>query len=492
MTFGDRSQRMDTKGRRIGFWLGLISFIAMVLLPAPAELSQTGWYTLALLVLMVVWWVTEALPIGVTSFLPLVIAPIFGIAGLNEAAPPYAHPIIFLLLGGFMIGKSIERWNLHERIALGILSKMGTHPKAIIAGFMGTAAVLSMWISNTATVIMLVPIVLSLVATSTWEAKDKRAFTLAALLGTAWAASIGGLGTPVGTTPNLIIIGFLEDQGDNRWGFLRWMMWGIPTVLVMVPTAFFVLSKWGPKLAIKPDPAAQGFLDDKLAALGKIRTPEKRIIVVFALIAFFWMFRRAFIQDITLFGIQPFAGLNDSVIAMAGVILLFALPSGSKSEPGTRLLDWPTAVSIPWDVLFLFGGGLSLAALIRITGLSEWLGAEMAFVADLHPILMTLILVSFVIFFTELTSNTATAAALMPVIGAIAVQTGADPAALAMPIAMAASCAFMLPMATGPNAVIFGSGQITIPEMARAGFKLNLLGIVMITALASALGGWLL
>jgi len=492
MQLQDPSNRMDTPGRRIGFWLGLIGFIVMVLLPAPDGLTQGGWFTLALLFIMVVWWVSEALPIGVTSFLPLIIAPLFGIAAFSEAAPAYAHPIIFLLMGGFMIGKSIERWNLHERVALSILSRMGARPSAIIAGFMGTAALLSMWISNTATVIMLVPIILSLVATSTWPDADKKAFTLAVLLGTAWAASIGGLGTPVGTAPNLIIIGALEDMGDNRWGFLRWMMWGLPTVLIMVPAAYFVLTRWGPKMDIKADPEAEKFLHEKLAGLGKITTPERRVIFVFALVAFFWMFRRAFIQDMSVFGHQPFAGLNDSVIAMAGVVLLCALPSGAAKEPGTRLLDWPTAASIPWDVLFLFGGGLSLAACMKITGLSDWLGAEMAFVGALHPVLMTFFLVSFVIFFTELTSNTATAAALMPVIAAIALETGIDPAALAMPIAMAASCAFMLPMATGPNAIIFGSGKITIPEMARAGFKLNLLGIVLITLLSSALGQWLL
>ena len=483
---------MDSSGKRIGFWLGLIVFVVMVLLPSPSDLSREAWTTLALLAWMVIWWVTEALPIGVTSFLPLVVAPVFGIAPLTEAAPPYAHPIIFLLMGGFMIGKAIVRWNLHERIALSILTRIGSKPAALIGGFMLTAALLSMWISNTATVIMLVPIILSVAAAATWDDKDQKTFLLAALLGTAWAASIGGIGTPVGTTPNLIIIGFLEDQGDFRFSFLKWMSFGIPTVAIMVPIAYFVLTRFGPRLPDGPDQSVATLFKERLAALGQIRAPERRVIYVFALIAFFWVFRRAFIQDLTVFGVQPFAGLNDSVIAMAGVILMFALPSGSKSEPGTRLLDWPTAASIPWDVLFLFGGGLSVAALISATGLSEWLGAELSFIAGLPPIVMTLILVTFVIFFTELTSNTATAAALMPVIGAIAIQTGSDPAQLALPIAMAASCAFMLPMATGPNAVIFGTGQVSIPEMAKAGFRLNLIGIVIITGLSTVLAGWLL
>jgi len=481
------SIRQDTLRKRIGFWLGLFVFIGMLLLPAPQGLMHIGWYTLALLALMVIWWVTEALPIAITSLLPIVVAPVFGIAGLAETTPGYAHPIIFLLMGGFIIGKSIERWNLHERVALGILSKIGSKPSSLIAGFMATAAILSMWISNTATVIMLVPIVLSVASTSALEGTDRKNFTLAALLGTAWAASIGGLGTPVGTAPNLIVIGFLEDQGDMRFDFLEWMKFGIPTVLLLVPTAFFVLTRLGPKLPKHPDQSTSDLFKSKQQALGPITGPEKRVILIFSLIAFFWVFRRAFIQDISIFGLKPFAGLTDHIIAIAGAIILFATPSGSKHEPGTRLLDWPTASTIPWDILLLFGGGLSLAALIKITGLSAWIGDELSFITTLPPILMTMVLVTFVIFFTELTSNTATTAALMPIIGAIALQTGVDPAALALPIAMAASCAFMLPMATGPNAVIFGSGEITMGEMAKEGFKLNLIGILIITGLTTAL-----
>ena len=473
-------------GKRIGFWLGLFVFTLLCLLPAPANLSREGWLTMALLALMVCWWVSEALPIGITSLLPLVAVPLLGISTLSAAAAPFAHPIIFLLMGGFIIGKSIERWDLHERIALGILSKIGSSPSALIGGFMLTAALLSMWISNSATVIMLLPIVLSVAARTPFKGQDKKNFTLAALLGTAWAASIGGLGTPVGTPPNLIIIGFLEDAGDTRFTFLKWMSFGIPVVIIMGLAAFFVLIKWGPKISDKAQ-APDGFFAGKLAALGKMRVPEKRVAFVFLAIAFCWIFRRAFLQDLSLFGHKPLAGLNDTTIAIAGVLALFAIPSGSTREPGTRLLDWPTAASIPWDILLLFGGGMSLAAMIKVTGLSIWLGGEMSFITALHPVLTTLILVSFVLFFTELTSNTATAAALMPIVAAIALETGTDPAALAIPIAMAASCAFMLPMATGPNAVIFGSGHITMGEMAKAGFKLNLLGIVLITIVASVI-----
>jgi len=474
---------MNTK--QIGFWLGIASFILILALPAPDGLSREGWVTLGLLAWMVIWWVSEALPIGVTSLLPLVIVPLFKIAPLKTAAAEFAHPIIFLLLGGFMIGKSIERWNLHERIALKILSRVGSHPTALIGGFMITSAVLSMWISNSATVIMLLPIVLSVAARTPFEPKDKKNFTLAALLGTAWAASIGGLGTPVGTPPNLIVIGFLEGSGDMRFSFLRWMSVGLPVVLIMVPAAFLVLTKWGPKISETARAPADLF-SSQLKALGAMRRPERRVLIVFLIVALLWILRNP-IQSITIGGTEPFSALSDASIAIAGVVALFALPSGSIKEPGTRLLDWPSAASVPWDIILLFGGGLSLAAMIKVTGLSLWLGGELSFVASLHPVLMTLILVSFVLFFTELTSNTATTAALMPIIAAIALQTGADPATLAIPIALAASCAFMLPMATGPNAVIFGSGQITMGEMARAGFRLNLLGIVLITAAASVI-----
>lgn len=472
--------------KRIGFWLGIGAFVLMCLLPPPADLSREGWITLALLALMVCWWVSEALPIGITSLLPLVIAPMFMIIPLPAAAAPFAHPIIFLLMGGFIIGKSIERWHLHERIALGILSKAGTKPAALIGGFMAAAALLSMWISNSATVIMLLPIVLSVAAQTPFNAEDKKRFTIAALLGTAWAASIGGLATPVGTPPNLIVIGFLESAGDTRFTFLKWMSFGLPVVAVMVPAAFLVLTKWGPKIS-EDAKAPEGFFTAKLAALGAMSTPEKRVTMVFALVAFCWMFRRALLQDLTIMGVQPFAGLSDTAIAIAGVILLFIIPAGERADPAARLLDWPTARTIPWDILLLFGGGLSLAAMIKATGLSVWLGEEMSFITALHPILMTLALVTFVIFFTELTSNTATTAALMPIIAAIAAQTGTDPAALAIPVAMAASCAFMLPMATGPNAVIFGSGEITMKDMAKAGLKLNLLGIILITVIASVI-----
>ena len=446
-------------------------------------------YTLALLALMVIWWVSEALPIGITSLLPIVVAPVFGIASLDQTLPAYADQIVFLLMGGFIIGKSVVRWNLHERIALRILLKVGSKPSALIGGFMITAAVLSMWISNTATVIMMVPIVLSVSASSTLQGDDKKSFTLAALLGTAWAASIGGLGTPIGTAPNLIVIGFLEDLGDDRFSFLNWMKFGIPTVLVMVPTAFLVLTKLGPKFASDPETNAAAMFEDRLKQLGAFTIPERRVVIVFCFVAFFWIFRQAFIQDLSVFGFKPFTGLTDHIIAVAGAIALFAIPSGSNREPGTRLLDWSTAVTIPWDILLLFGGGLSMAALINITGLSLWLGGELSFITNFHPILMTMVLVSFVIFFTELTSNTATTAALMPIVVAVAVQTGTDPAILAIPIAMAASCAFMLPMATGPNAVIFGSGEVTMAEMAKAGFKLNLIGIFIITGLTTVLTG---
>ena len=305
-------------------------------------------------------------------------------------------------------------------------------------------------------------------------------FTIAVLLAVAYGCSIGGLGTPVGTPTNLIIIGYLESLGDTRFSFASWMSIGIPVVLVMLPAAWFVLTRWALNLKLTDGAAGKDVIREEMAKLGKWSTPEVRVLLVFSVVAFFWITRR-YIQGVELFGIQPFAGLTDHIIAIAGAIVVFLVPSGSRKEKGTMLLDWSTAVKIPWGVLLLFGGGLSLAGAITSSGLAVWLGDQMTGLTALPTLLIILALVVFVIFATELTSNVATASALMPGVGAIAVGGGADPALLAVPVAMAASCAFMLPMATGPNAIVFASGEVSISRMAKIGFRLNVLAIFLIT-----------
>ena len=476
-----------TPFQRAGLAAGLAGFVAVMLLPVPEGLAREGWMVVALLVLMAAWWVSEAVPIPITSLLPLVVLPVFGVASIQEAADPYAHRVVFLLLGGFILAKSVERWGLHERLALLTVSRFGARPAGLSMGFLVAAALLSAWISNTATTIMLMPVALSVAASLGAERGRGDTLAVALCLSVAYGASIGGLATPVGTPTNLIVIGALEEAGDLRLSFARWMMIGVPTVLVLIPAAWLVLTRLSGRIEITDAGDAQGVVRGRLAALGAWSAPERRTLIVFGVTALFWVFRRAFIQDFEVAGVQPFAGLTDHVIAVAGAIAAFLVPSGSRSEPGTMLLDWDTAVRIPWDVLLLFGGGLSLAAAITATGLGGWLGERMGGLTELPPLLLVLSLALFVIFATEMTSNVATAAALMPVVIAMAAGAGADPAGLAVPVALAASCAFMFPMATAPNAIAYASGEVTIPRMARVGLKLNLIGVALITLLASAL-----
>lgn len=489
---------------RIGLWLGPLLALLVQLIPLPASLiesagdaeaARNAWIVLSLLILMAVWWVSEAVPIPVTSLLPLVIVPFFDVMGtgrlgsgaaVNAISGQYFHAIVVLLLGGFIVAKAIERWNLHARIALNVLASVGTRPSMLVAGFMFAAALLSMWISNTATSIMMMPIALSVATAVLGRDNLNQPFTYALLLGIAYACSIGGLGTPVGTPTNLIIIGNLNDQHGFNIQFADWMMLGIPMVALLVPVAWFVLTRWAFPLKADLGEAGRAVILRQRAELGPMSTPEWRTLMVFAVIAGLWVFKRP-LSEVELAGVRPLAGLTDHVTAIIGVILCFLVPSGSKTEPGSRLLDWRTAETIPWGVLLLFGGGMALASAITATGLSAWIGGQMSGLSTLPVLVIVLLLTSLVIFLTEVTSNIATASALMPVLGALAISSGIDVELLAAPLAMAASCAFMLPMATGPNAVVFATGQVDLPTMAGAGFRLNLLAILIITVAVSLL-----
>lgn len=481
--------RAKTPVQRGALVLAPLLASALLFLPPPGTLGFEAWALTALIAWMVAWWVTEAVPIPVTSLLPVVFLPLLGIADITAAAAPYASPIVALLLGGFVVAKAVERWGLHERLALLTVIRAGGSPQALVAGFLVAAALLSAWISNTATTIMLMPVALSVAYALGVRRGAGEALGVALVLAVAYGASIGGLATPIGTPTNLIVLGVLEGAGDTRIDFATWMAFGVPAVLILLPAAWVVLTKLSGRLdgGALAGGDARFVLRERLTRLGAWTPPERRTLIVFAVIALFWVFRRAFIQDLLLLGIQPFAGLTDPVIAVAGAVAMFLVPSGSKAEPGTMLLDWPTARSIPWDVLLLFGGGLSLALVITTTGLGDAMGRGMEGLAGLPSLLLILTLALFVIFATELTSNVATAAALMPVILAMATATGLDPASLAVPVAMAASCAFMFPMATAPNAIAYGTGEVTIPRMARVGVKLNLIGVVLIAGLAQVI-----
>ena len=483
--------------QRVGFWLGPALALGLQLLGPPDSLTtlletpdaaRGAWVVLSLLSLMAVWWVTEAIPIPVTSLLPLVILPVFGVQAIGAVSAAYMHPIVVLLLGGFIIARAIERWNLHERIALSIVVRAGARPSLMIAGFMAAAALLSMWISNTATSIMMMPIAISVAASlSNRDDGASPPFLLALLIGIAWACSIGGLGTPVGTPTNLIIIGYLNQTAGYQIGFLSWIAIGLPTVLVLVPLGWLVLTRWAFRPKLENAAAGQAYVRERLTGLGPVTTPEWRTLCLFAVIAGLWIFRRP-LNGLEIMGVTPLAGLTDHVIAILGVILFFLVPSGTDRKSRGALLDWPTAEAIPWGVLLLFGGGMALAGAITASGLGTWLGGELAILASLPVVLIILAVTLFVIFLTEVTSNIATASALMPVLGALALSTGLDITFLAIPLALAASCAFMLPMATGPNAVVFATGRVSLPQMARAGLRMNIVATGAITAIAYWLG----
>lgn len=467
--------------QRIGFPLGPLFWIVLQFLEPSPELSEAAWQVLALAGWMAIWWGTEAIPIPATSLLPLAVLPVMGATSPQEAASPYANWVIFLLLGGFIIAMGMQRWNLHRRIALNILARAGARPNALIGAFMATSALLSMWVSNTATTLMMVPIALSVAEATLGKGNLKHPFTVALLLAVAYAASIGGIATLVGTPPNAMAAAYLFETRGIEIGFAQWMSVGLPIVLVLVPATWFVLTKWVFRLGDLTAEGGAAAIADELKALGRITTPEKRVLYVFLAVAAMWIFRPLLTQ------LDPMAGLSDMGIAVGGAIALFVIPSGSRREPDSFLLDWAFAVRLPWGVLLLFGGGLSLAAAVSATGLAVWLGQGLVPLTTLHLALLMLALVAFITFLTELTSNTATTAALLPVLGAIAGAGDYDPVLLVVPAAMAASCAFMLPVATAPNAVVFAGGHITIPQMLGAGFRLNFVAITVITALCYAL-----
>lgn len=467
-----------TLPKRIGFMLGLCFLLTTIIWPAPTDMSTSAWHTAGIAMLLATWWATEVLPIPITSLLPILLFPAFGIMTTGESTTSYAAPIIFLLLGGFIIATGLTKWNLHRRLALNILSRIGTNPAAIIAGFMGVTALISMWISNTASAIMMMPIALSLV-TGISKTKDYDHFLLCLMLGIAYAASIGGLGTIIGTPPNLLVVGFMKQTYGIEISFLEWMLLGIPIVIVMVAMTWWILTKRTYPFNTKDIHLSRGMIIDELQKMGKLTQPEKRLTFVFLLVATAWIIRIPIQQHANIL-----LWLDDAIIAIGGAVLMFVIPSGHAQEKASALLDWESANKIPWGVLLLFGAGLSLAAAIEKTGLAGWLSNNLSALANLELIFIMLGLVALVIFLTELTSNTATTAAFLPILGALATTHGIEPMLLIAPAALAASCAFMLPIATAPNAVVYSTGYVTISQMAHAGFKLNLIGIPVVTVLA--------
>ncbi|HEB91566.1 MAG TPA: SLC13/DASS family transporter [Deltaproteobacteria bacterium] len=473
--------------RRIGLWLGPAMAMGMGLVPPPAGLDAVGWRTAAVATLMAVWWLTEAIPISATALVPLVLFPPLGVLSASAAAAPYAQELIFLFMGGFLIAAAMERWGLHRRIALAVMSRAGNSPGRLILGFMLATAFLSMWISNTATAAMMLPVAIAVAETlRPSDPHGRFGFGLALMLGVAYSASIGGMATLIGTPPNAVFAAAMAELRGVEIGFGRWMMVGLPVSLVMLPIAWFLLTRVLYRLGDLSGDAAAVIRAERLA-LGPASRGEWVVGVVFVLTASAWLLRAPkSLGFIDLPGIQTWApGVRDSTIAMAGALVLFLIPVDRKR--GRRALDWETARGIPWGVLVLFGGGLSLAHAMDVSGLAVWIGNGVTGLASIPGLIVLAVVATLFIFLTEVTSNTATATMAMPIMAGIAIPLGLPPETLMATAALACSMAFMLPVATPPNAIVFSSGYVSIAEMSRAGLLLNLIGIGLITLIAGLL-----
>jgi len=463
--------------RPVPIFAGLMVFAILMLLPAPEGLSIEGWRVVAVASLMIIWWITEAIPVPATALVPIALFPMTGATSASAATSPYGDPIIFLFMGGFILALAMERWNLHRRIALNIVSRTGTQQSRIVGGFMIATAFCSMWVSNTATVVMMLPVALSVVGLIGEDKKSN--FPLSLLLGVAYAASIGGVATLIGTPPNALLAGALNQTYGYDIGFARWMIIGLPIAVVMLGISWLFLTRLTLRLERGEVEGASDLFRDELAKLGAWSVPEKRVAIVFVITALAWIFRTILDDYIP--------GLNDTSIAIMAALALFVLPAGDGK--GGALIEWRNALRLPWGVLLLFGGGLSLAAAVVSTGLDQWIGDQMGNMASALPLIAVIALVATVILLlTEFTSNTATAATFLPLMAALAVSLGENPLTLTVPAAIAASMAFMLPVATPPNALVFGSGHVTIPQMVRQGIWHNLAALVLLTTL----GYWLL
>lgn len=460
-----------SKTQKVGLVLGPVLFVTILVTSPPESMQLTAWHASAVGILMGILWITEALPISGTALLPIILFPLLGVMDIKEAVKPYAHYLVFLFLGGFLIAQAIQKWNLHKRIAIGIISIIGFNAKKIIIGFMIACAFLSMWISNTATALMMLPIGLSIVSVigkSVDEEKVKY-FTLVLLLSIAYACSIGGVGTLIGTPPNALMAAYMKDNFDLEIQFVEWMFIGVPFIILGLPTVFFVLTKIVYPIDINFSGTEEIILNEK-DKLGRITYQEKITASIFAFVALLWMLQ-PLLRDYIV-------GMNDTTVAIIGAVVLFLIPS--KDPKSKTILTWDDAEKISWGILILFGGGLSLANGIQSSGLAEWLGSLFKDMRGISPYLIVLLIIGLIIFLTELTSNLATTAAFIPVVASVAFQMDIDPIVFVLPATIAASCAFMLPVATPPNAIIFSSGKIKIPEMAKAGIFLNISFICLV------------
>lgn len=464
-----------SKTKLLGLLLGPISFVLILFFFQPEGLSKEANAVLASTVWIAIWWITEAIPIAVTALLPLVLFPLTGGLDLSATSGSFGHKYVFLYMGGFIIAIAIEKWNLHRRIALNIINLIGSDVRKIILGFMVATAFLSMWISNTATSVMMLPIGLAIIKQlrdnpDTIE-DENQTFGKALMLAIAYSASIGGLATLIGTPPNLVLAGVVLDTYGYEITFMQWFVFGLPISIILLFICWKYLTSYAFSFKQKSFPGGKQEIKRLLSRLGKITYEEKVVAFVFALTAFCWITRSFLLQRIL-------PGLDDTIIAIFFAIVLFLIPAKKKGE---QLINWDEAVKMPWGIILLFGGGMALAKGFEDTGLANWIGSQMTSLSGLPILLLILVLIAAVNFLTEITSNLATTAMLLPVLAPMALSIDIHPFVLMVGAAVAASCAFMLPVATPPNAVVFGSGYLRIPDMVRKGFFMNIVSIVVLT-----------
>ncbi|MDQ8181021.1 SLC13 family permease [Pelagicoccus sp. SDUM812005] len=466
-----------------GWVVGPGLLLVTLLFDPPAGLSVEGWRTAGAAALMATWWISESVPIPVTALLPLALFPLLGLGKIKEVAAPYANPLVFLFLGGFLIALAMQRWNLHRRVAVGLIGALGTRPNRIVAGFLLSGALLSMWVSNTATALMMLPIATSVVALaseSSGRSGPGKHFGPALMLAVAYGATTGGMATLIGTPPNALLAGYLNRVYGYEIGFGQWMMVGLPVTLLALPVVYLTLTRIVFKLGRQPLQGMEQLLMEEKGRLGRFSKGERWVATVFAATALCWIFRPLLADFVPM--------ISDTTIAIAGAVILFMIPVNLGR--GQFVMDWGSTKGLPWDVLLLFGGGLSLAGMIQAHGLSSYLGTLCEGLGG-WPVFLVLGVICFgILMLTELTSNTATAATFLPIVGAVAVSLGQNPLLFLIPTALAANCSYMMPVGTPPNAIVFGSGVLQLPQMAKAGLLLNVLLVPVVLLLVWLLGSW--
>jgi sodium-dependent dicarboxylate transporter 2/3/5 len=466
---------MQISKQNVGRILGPLAFFYILFFFHPDGLSVSANAVLASVAWVALWWVTEAIPIYVTALLPLILFPLTDALSLSETATSYGHKYIFLYMGGFILAIAIEKWNLHKRIALTIINLVGTNVINIILGFMLATAFLSMWISNTAAAVIILPIAMAIVYqlndNPETEKDENKIFGKALMLAIAYSASIGGISTLIGTPTNLVLAGVVQTTFGKEITFSEWFVLGFPIAVLLLFISWVYLTRFAFTFKQKEFPGGRSEIKLRLKALGKMGFEEKMVLFIFVLTALAWIARSFLLQRLI-------PAIDDTIIAMCTVIIMFLVPTSQK---GKKLITWEDAVKLPWGILILFGGGLTLAMGFENSGLALWIGGKLSALQVLPFILLLLILIAIVNFLTELTSNIATTAILLPVLVSLAPVLGVHPYYLMIAATLAASCAFMLPVATPPNAVVFGSGYLEMADMVKKGFWLNIISIIILT-----------